>query len=406
MAPFWSGSGGPPSHWLGRHDRPAVETEVAVIRGGFVGVSAAWWLARMGAEPILLEAGHLAGRASGRNAGLLLTGSPVPFQTMSERIGEECALAFWRRSRENRELLRSEVLDPDAPGRIECQFQQEGSWLAVVGDRAETEAELDALKESGERLAGHGFELEWRQGAEVEEASGSPRARAALFQPQDGGFDPVSLCRGLAAREGITVRTGAWVHRIEETGDGGPYRIVADGGTVSARRIVVALNAYTAALLPWLAREIRPLRGQMIATGPGERVMTGVWYLNHGFEYVRQGPEGAVLLGGGRQAGKRAEIGYLEYPTAAVQGALERFLVDSFPRLAGRPVDRRWAGVMAFTGDGLPRAGEAPSLPSVYYAAGFNGHGMSLGFATGRWLAARALGETDEPLLPVPERRG
>jgi glycine/D-amino acid oxidase-like deaminating enzyme len=38
----------------------------------------------------------------------------------------------------------------------------------------------------------------------------------------------------------------------------------------------------------------------------------------------------------------------------------------------------------------------------VVYAAGFNGHGMSLGFVTGRWLARRALGETDAPLLPAP----
>jgi len=367
-----------------------------VVGGGFVGVSAAYWLRRMGVEPILLEAGHLAGRASGRNAGMLLTGSPEPFQRLAGRVGEEAARAFWELSRENRELLWSEVLGPDAPTHVECQLQGDGSWIAVLGD---DEEELAELRASGERLAALGFDVEWREGRAVEEASGSPRIRAALFQPRDGGFDPVCLCRSLARQDGVRVRTGAWVHRIEEWPDG-RYALVADGGTVVAERVVIALNAYVSALLPWLAPEIRPVRGQMISTEPGERVMRGIWYLNHGFEYVRQAADGTVLAGGGRRASRQAEVGYLEYPTADVQGSLEEFLVGTYPALAERPMAHRWSGVMAFTPDGLPRAGEAPELPGVVYAAGFNGHGMSLGFATGRWLARRVLGATDAPLLP------
>lgn len=396
MAPFWSGSGGPPSVWLGSGGGRPTEVEVAVVGGGFVGLSAAYWLSRMGKRPLLLEAGHLAGRASGRNAGFLLTGSPEPFARLDARVGAEAALAFWRLTRENRELLRAELLEP---GRVECRFQDEGSWLAVVANGDEGEEE-DELRASGERLAAEGFEVEWREGDEVERASGSPRVRAALRQPRDGGLDPVLLCRGIAGLGGFDVRTGAWVHRLEPKGD--RVEIVADGGIVVAERVVVALNAYAPALLPWLAREIRPVRGQMVATAPGERVLRGVWYLNHGFEYVRQLDDGTVVVGGGRRAARSSEIGYLEYPTANVQGSLERFVQGTYPALADRPLVRRWAGVMAFTPDGFPRAGEAPGLPGVVYAAGFNGHGMSLGFVTGRWLARRALSETDAPLLPAP----
>jgi glycine/D-amino acid oxidase-like deaminating enzyme len=400
VAPFWSGSDGPPSLWLGRGGGTVTEVEVAVVGGGVVGLSAAYWLARMGRRPLLLEAGHLAGRASGRNAGFLLTGSPEPYSSFERRLGPEAARAFWELSRESRELLRAELLDS---GRVECRFRDEGSWLAVVGGADDYEAAEAELRASGERLAALGFELEWHEGAAVERASGSPRIRAALHQPRDGGLDPVLLCRGIAEAGGFPVRTGAWVHRLEPRG--GRIEIVADGGSVLAERVVVALNAYAPALLPWLAREIRPVRGQMLATGPGERSIRGVWYLNHGFEYVRQADDGAVVAGGGRRALRRSEIGYLEHPTASVQGALERFLHETYPAFAERPIERRWAGVMAFTEDGLPRFGEAPGLPGVVYAAGFNGHGLSLGFATGRWLARRVLGETAEPLLP-PARPG
>ncbi len=381
----------PPSLWLARPDEPVAEVAVVVVGGGLVGLSTAYWLAAMGHRPLVLEAGHLAGRASGRNAGFLLTGSPEPYRRLETEVGPEAARAFWELSRENRELLRSELIDP---GRVDCDFQAGGSWLAVVGGGPE-EAELRA---SGERLAALGFEVEWRAGEEVARAAGSPRVRAALHQPRDGGLDPVRLCRALARISGAEVRTGFRVHALEPKGR--RVEIVADGGRVLAERVVVALNAYAPALLPGLAREIRPVRAQMLATGPGEPLMRGVWYLNRGFEYVRQLGDGTVLAGGCRETAPGAEVGYLEYPTAAVQGALERFVGETYPALAARPIVRRWAGTMAFTADGLPRVGEAPELPGVLYAAGFNGHGLSLGFATGRHLARRVLGDSRDPLLP------
>ncbi|HEV7515808.1 MAG TPA: FAD-dependent oxidoreductase, partial [Thermoanaerobaculia bacterium] len=59
----------------------------------------------------------------------------------------------------------------------------------------------------------------------------------------------------------------------------------------------------------------------------------------------------------------------------------------------------RWAGTMAFTADGLPCIGTVPEIPAALYAAGMNGHGMSLGFATGRYLARRVCGEDLPPLF-------
>ena len=371
--------------------------------GGIVGLSTAWWLARSGTKPIVLEASHLASRASGRNAGFLLTGSPEPYGELEGAVGPEAARAFWELTRENRDLLRAEILDP---GTIDCDFLPEGSWLAAVGDEETTPEEAvekHQLRESCERLRDLGFEVEWHEGEAVRKAAGSPLVHGAIRQPRDGGLDPVRLCRGLAAASGADIRTGARVQALEPTGDG--IRLVTSGGDVVADRVVVATNAYVSSLLPHLAQEIRPARGQMIATAPDRsgatrRGVTGVWYLNRGFEYVRQLGDGTLLVGGCRREAEAVEVGYLEHPTATVQGALERFLARAYPALGGRPIVRRWAGIMAMTPDGLPRAGEAPDRPGVLFAVGMNGHGMSLGFVTGRWLARRVLGETSEPLLP------
>jgi len=393
----------PRSLWLSRPGTP-VEVGTAVIGGGVVGLSTAWWLSRLAPEGhrvLVLEAENLAARASGRNAGFLLTGTPEPFTALAEEIGRDAALALWHRTRENRELVRGELLDS---GRVDADFLPEGSWLAAL---AAEEGQEEALEASCAELRGEGFDdLHWRPAAEVAEASGSRRLGGAIHQPRDGGLDPVRLCRGMAAdaasrSEGFAVRTGARAHAIEPAADG-RVLLTAAGGQVLAERVLVAVNALAGELLPHLAAEVTPVRGQMFASEPGDRPLAGVWYINDGHEYLRQLADGTVVLGGARQTAAGEERGHVESPTAKVQGALQTFLTDAFPHLDGRPIAHRWAGTMAFTPDGLPRFGDVPDVPGASYAVGFNGHGMSLGFVTGRHLARGLLGEDVGDFLPAP----
>jgi len=383
-----------PSLWLSRGHAPE-EVDTVVVGAGVVGLSTAYWLTRSGRSPVVLDADGIASHASGRNAGFLLTGTAETYASLVRGIGEPAARRLWELSNENRELLRGEVLDP---GKVDCEFLPEGSWIASLADHPEQEKDL---RESCERLAALGLDVQWREAAEVRRASGCPLLGGGIFQPRDGGIDPARLCRGIArlvGEAGGQVRTGVRVRRLEPEGD--RIRLVTDGGHLLAERVVLALNAYAPQLLPHLQGEIRPIRGQIFTTAPGPRDLQGVWYVNDGYEYLRQLRDGTFLLGGCRWVARDTEVGYEEAPTARVQGALDTFLRDAFPRFADRPIRHRWAGIMAFTPDGLPRTGEVPGIPQAIYAAGFNGHGMSLGFATGRWLAGRVVGEGNGDLFP------
>jgi gamma-glutamylputrescine oxidase len=376
-----------PSLWLSRAYSPE-EVETVVVGAGIVGLSTAYWLTRSGRRPLVLDADGVATHASGRNAGFLMTGTAEPYTALVRAIGEKASHRLWELSSENRELLRGELLDS---GKVDCEFTPEGSWIAALADHPEQEIEL---RESCERLAALGFDLQWREAAEVHRASGSVRLGGALFQPRDGGLDPARLNRGIArlvAEAGGQVRTGVRVRKLEPEGD--RIRLVTDCGHFLAERVVLCLNAYAPSLLPHLEGEVLPVRGQMFSTVPGVRDLHGVWYVNDGYEYLRQLPDGTLVLGGCRWVARETEVGFEESPTAKVQGALEAFLREAFPRFVDRPVRHRWAGIMAFTSNGLPRTGEVPGVPGAIYAAGFNGHGMSLGFATGRWLAESVLGE-------------
>ena len=391
---YWSVSGIPPSFWLTRPSSRE-EIDVAVVGGGFVGLSTAYWLAKAGRRPVVLEAEHVANKASGRNAGFLLTGTAEPFTRLGAHVGHDRALAFWRVSRENRELLRTELLEP---GSLDADFLPEGSWIACLRG---TEQHA-ALEESAELLREEGFEIEWRGPAEVRAASGSDQLEGALFQPRDGGLDPVRLCRGLATSGHFEVRGGVRVRGLEQRDD--RVHLVTGVGEFLARRAVLAVNAYIPSLLPKLSLDVKPIRGQALATEPGERLLSGVWYVNDGYDYLRQLSDGTVVLGGRRQVAESQEVGYLESPTGTVQGALEEFLEGTFPNLAGRPIRHRWAGTMGFTADGFPVIGAVDHAPGALYAAGFSGLGMSLGFATGRYLAERVAAEDEgrdvEELFP------
>lgn len=373
----------PPSLWLRRAARTE-ELDTVVVGAGIVGLSTAYWLAREGAAAVVLEAEHVAAKASGRNAGFLLTGSAEPLTRLARVVGLERAVHFWEVSRENRELLRRELLDP---GVVEAAFQPEGSFLAALDGTDQAEH----LEESGALLRERGFEVEWWGRRRVAEASGSGRLAGALFQPRDGGLDPVQLCRGLARLGRFEVRAGVAVRAIAGAGD--QVRLSTTAGEILARRVVLAMNAYLPFLVPSLAAVVRPVRGQALATAPGPRRLAGVWYVDDGYQYLRQLPNGTLVLGGCRRVAERVEVGYAETPTGTVQGALETFLAETFPGLAGRPIVDRWAGIMGFSADGFPVLGELPHLGPVVYAAGFSGHGLSLGFVTGRHLARRVLGQ-------------
>ena len=69
--------------------------DVAVVGGGFTGLSAARTLARGGARVALLEAGQLIGEASGRNGGQCNTGVAQDYANLVEQLGRERAIAHY-----------------------------------------------------------------------------------------------------------------------------------------------------------------------------------------------------------------------------------------------------------------------------------------------------------------------
>jgi gamma-glutamylputrescine oxidase len=383
------------SHWHATLSRPALPVvdlpavaDVVVLGGGVHGAAAAYWLARAGAAPLLIDRTGPAAGASGNNGGLCVTGTAEGYPGAVARLGREPARAAWAVSAEGFALLQQIV----AEEAIDCDLRPCGQ-LSFALD----EDQLAGYRRSVEALAAEGFaaELLDREAAQALTPTPlGPEVVGARLNPNAAALHSARLVYGLlaaAVRHGARLCLGVAATSLER-GAGG-LRVVTDKGVVGAGAAVVALNAWSGELLPALAGLITPVRGQALATVPVAPALPyafGVSVTPTG-EYGQQTPDGAVIFGGCRAAAPGRDVGAREMvATPEVQAALDAALPRLFPALAGVPVARRWAGPMAFTPDYLPIVDAAPGLPGVWFAGGFCGHGMPFAPVFGRLLAQAA----------------
>ncbi len=374
------------SFWQRRHQAAERVADIAIVGGGVIGCATAFWLHRLRPrlQLILLEAGALADGASGRNAGFILPGASADFLKDCSRYGEDRARRLWQFTRESRALLVRE-LDSTA-------FDWEDSGALIVAGSAEEEKRL---QEAVSWLRSDGSPAIFLSATEINRRLHARGYRGGLYLPEGGCLDPVALVQHLAARSEAVVLTHHLVLALEPCDEG--VRLETPYGSVRAEKVLLALNAYLPRLLPEMAAYVRPVRAQMLATEPaGRRWVLCPVYSHDGFFYLRQLPDGTLLLGGARHLHLEEEVGYEDATTEALQADLERYLHAYFPQTEGLRVRCRWSGTMGFSPDGLPIVDQVPGLEGSYWVAGFSGHGMSYGFRMGRLLAELLLGRNPE----------
>lgn len=345
-----------------------LETDLCVVGGGVIGSAAALFARQAGLDVLLLDARQPALGASGRNAGMVLSGIAENYAQAVDRYGRATARALWQLSIDNR-------------GQMISLARQLGVPVDVCGSRllADCPEEAALLAESARLLAEDGFPHEF--------SPTDPTGRgflACLHRPDDAVLNPAHFCQALNAHSRARVIRGARVTGLEPAPGG--VLVTSQPVRVSARRVLLATNGYSAGLHPFFVGKVRPCRGQIQLSEPAPLVFAQAGYSHFGYYYFRQVPEpdapglGRWLMGGARHLHFETENDHLrDDTTGPVQAALRAYTARYFPELADVPVAQRWAGTMGFTPDGLPLVGELPDLPGAFFCVGFNGHGMGLG---------------------------
>jgi gamma-glutamylputrescine oxidase len=400
--------------WVAESEPPRPEptlagratVDVAIVGGGFTGVSTAWHLRerRPDLGIALLEAGVLGQGASGRNGGQVLN-----WVNGVDPEGPEEIRRIHGATRAGIDLAEALAARYAPPGT----FRRQGCLEVYTDPRRAAAAEARVAV-----LSAAGVPAEFLP----ESALGIRAARGAVLDPLAGrlnGFALLQALRPALVGAGVRVYEHSRVLRVRT---GAEIALETEAGEVRARALVLATNAYTP-FLGFFRNGILPLHSHVLATEPvaAERFAALGWGAWDGFTddmdriaYACRTPAGRVLFGGGgnpaygyRFGGAPVAAGGGEAALRFMRGAMLRY----FPALADVPVSHCWAGTLAITLDRVCSMGVGGDARNVYHALGYSGHGVALALLAGRVLADLYDGNheawRDQPfyqkrLLPLP----
>jgi glycine/D-amino acid oxidase-like deaminating enzyme len=220
---------------------------------------------------------------------------------------------------------------------------------------------------------------------------------------------PARLARGLRR---VLLERGVRIHEhtpVRRFRPGPPVAAETPGGTVTAGRGVIALNAWAAAW-PAFSRRLAVRGTYMIVTAPALDELeaigwtSGVAVLNlrAAVNYLRTTADGRIAFGtGGMQPGSGRRIGpRFGYDPRYVAMVAEQFR-RMFPTFDRVPLEAAWGGPIDVSGTHLPFYGTLPG-GVVHFGLGYTGNGVGPSHLGGRILARLALDvEDDDTRLPL-----
>ncbi|MGX9355729.1 NAD(P)/FAD-dependent oxidoreductase [Roseobacteraceae bacterium S113] len=381
--------------------------DVAIIGGGYTGLSAALHLAEAGEEVCVLDAQRIGWGASGRSGGFCcLGGGKISNAALTRRFGPQ-ERASYRRA----EVEAVGFVD-DLTQRLALKVERHSEGETLL---AHTPRHWRALKaEAGEVEADYGVTPDLiAQDALRQHGMGGPFF-GAMTIPIGFALNPRAYVQGLAraAQEaGALLYDASPVSAIAQNAHG--FALTTPAGRVTARRIILATNGYSSDDVPdWLRARYVPLQSNVLATRPltpDERAAQGwttgqmAYDTRHLLHYFRLMPDGRFLFGmrGGVYATKRGN--------GALKAKIHANFRAMFPAWAGVEIPYFWSGLVCLARNRLPFVGAIPEMPGAFAGLAYHGNGIAMGSYAGRLLADLVRDRAPEHLYPAalqaPPRR-
>ncbi|HZE51732.1 MAG TPA: FAD-binding oxidoreductase [Bradyrhizobium sp.] len=375
---------------------PALDTDrnvsVAIIGGGFAGLSTALHLAEQSTDAIVLEAHEPGWGASGNNGGQLNPGLKLDPDTVEATFGGDLGrrmIAF---------AYDTPVFTLDLVRRlaIACEARQNGTLRAAYHAQS-----VAAVETTAEQCIRRGMPVSVLKQDALREATGTDRYLLAMSDARGGDLQPLSYARGLAR---ATLAAGAAIHgqspAISLRREAGRWRIETPRAVVRAEKVLIATNGFTDDLWPGLRRTIVPVFSSIAATEPlpddiARQIMptrSVLYESGHITVYYRIDASNRLLMGG------RGPMQWISDPSAVAY--LMRYAVRLWPVLRGIRWTHGWNSRLAMTADHYPHVHEPGPGALVYL--GCNGRGVALATAMGQQLAKRLIGgETAGIDMPI-----
>ncbi len=398
------------------HDALPDEVDIAIIGGGVIGVTTAWFLARRGRKVLICDKGRIAGEQSSRNWGWVRVNgrdeaeTPIAIESLRlwEEFGEELGpdIGFQRRG-----IIELAETDDD------MEFCE--GWLSIAKAN-QLDTKLLATAEIGDVFPA--AEGAWK---------------GAMITPSDGRAEPFKAVPAIARaaqQAGVLIRETCAVRMIE-TQNGRVTAILTEDGAVKVGAVLCAAGAWSNMVLGNLGVDLPQLavRGTVARTAPAASVFDGAAGAKDIF--IRRREDGGYTVASGitehligassfrygarflpaLKSASELRFGLGADPTQALfprprrggeevtpfeksrvlnpspsQSVLQKMrthLDNRIPALRDAAFVESWAGMIDAMPDVVPVMDELTDPQGLFIATGFSGHGFGIGPGAGKVMA-------------------
>lgn len=361
--------------------------DVAVIGGGFTGLSTAYHLRKLqpGLRVAVLEGEVVGYGASGRNGGFSMTLFGLEPAVTKALFGHQ-------RTVEAHRYMERAVDTVDALVK-EHHIQSDYTFPGFLR-AATTPGYVKRIQHDLEILTSLGVTgIEWIDADRLRAEVDSPLFLGGWWEPRSGLLNPARHVRELKR---IALAAGAQVYEntpVVEIKRGAKFTLVTPRGRLTADRIVLATNAYSH-LIPQLRSKQVPAFTHMVVTEPltpaqleqiGWRNRQGIEDARNLVHYFRLTADNRIAMGGsdvtiayGRNMERDLNPQTFE--------TLEQDVQLIFPQLRGIKFTHRWGGPVSVPMDMAPAIGTIGDACALY-SLGCVGHGVSMTQLNGATLA-------------------
>jgi gamma-glutamylputrescine oxidase len=363
----------------------ALDCDVCVIGGGFMGLSTAWHLAQRGYDTVLLEAQRVGFGASGRNGGQVSMGQRVEQDALEQMVGQSHARALWDIGAQAVDLVRSLC----AREEVHTAFHD---GIIHTVHRARDHVHNQAFVDHMHRHYGQD-RLRLLDPAECRHLVNSPAYHGGVLDLDSGHVNPLELALGLARlaqQAGVRLFEGSTVTGIAE---GDPAMVQTDSAQIRARYVVMGCNGYLGRMHKHVARRVMPINNYIVATEPmSPAAQEDIIRHNYAVadskfvvNYFRFSEDHRLLFGGTESYGYK-------FPSD-IAGAVRKPLQQIFPQLAGVRIDHAWGGTLGITMNRLPHVERMAG--NILTLSGFSGSGVALATLSGQIAAEAIAGQAE-----------
>ncbi len=367
------------------------KTDIAIIGGGYTGLSAALHLAEQGKESILLEAEDIGHGGAGRNVGLVNAGLWLMPDHLLKLAGPEYGEKLINILGDSPDLVY-ELIEKYG---IECEALRNGTLHC-----ADSKSGYKALQQREEQWLQRGAPVRLLGKDEAASKTGSNSFYGALLDKRAGTIQPLSYAYGLAnaaLKVGAQLYNHSPVRGFEKQKNG--WKLTTPTGTLTTKAVIVALPAYPEHAFESFKKSVfwmnffqfatQPLSKEILRTVlPGKQ---GAWDTNLILSSYRLDAAGRLIVG---SVGTVDSFAYNLH-----ENWVKRTISKTFPQVGDTSLEYGWHGRFAMNTNHIPRFHVLDK--NMAMVTSYNGRGIGPGTVFGKLLAKYITGGSPED-IPLP----